>query len=146
MKITACFYLSSRQEVEPYKKDDNRQNYNSQTSHFQKIASEFLIGKHIIINDCHKNSQRDDKENYTCRSVHKRFLRSRPMSFGQKRLLEKSGRAPKSAAALQSHCRAYKRALMALLSASYPGLSSKANIFFLYASTPGWSNGLTPSI
>ena len=26
------------------------------------------------------------------------------------------------------------------------GLPSRENIFFLYASTPGWSNGLTPDI
>lgn len=31
---------------------------------------------------------------------------------------------------------------MALCS-SNPGLPSSANMFFLYASTPGWSNGLT---
>ena len=29
---------------------------------------------------------------------------------------------------------------------SNPGLPNKANMFFLYASTPGWSNGLTPNI
>jgi|GEM_PF-2108644 len=28
---------------------------------------------------------------------------------------------------------------------SNPGFPSRANIFFLYASTPGWSNGFTPS-
>ena len=27
---------------------------------------------------------------------------------------------------------------------SNPGLPRSANIFFLYASTPGWSNGLMP--
>ena len=27
---------------------------------------------------------------------------------------------------------------------SYPGFPNNANIFFLYASTPGWSNGFTP--
>lgn len=31
----------------------------------------------------------------------------------------------------------YKRSFIALLSASYPGFSSNANMFFLYASTPG---------
>ena len=35
---------------------------------------------------------------------------------------------------------------MALEASSYPGLSSRANMLFLYASTPGWSKGLTPSM
>ncbi len=29
---------------------------------------------------------------------------------------------------------------------SKPGLLSSANIFFLYASTPGWSKGFTPNM
>ena len=29
---------------------------------------------------------------------------------------------------------------------SYPGLPRSLNIFFLYASTPGWLNGFTPEI
>lgn len=29
---------------------------------------------------------------------------------------------------------------------SYPGFPRRANIFFLYASTPGWLNGFTPRI
>ena len=39
----------------------------------------------------------------------------------------------------------YSLAWIAFDSSSYPGLFSKANIFFLYASTPGWLNGFTPS-
>ena len=38
----------------------------------------------------------------------------------------------------------YRRAFNSLANSSNPGFPSKANIFFLYASTPGWSNGLTP--
>ena len=37
-------------------------------------------------------------------------------------------------------------ALMAAEASSYPGLSKRANIFFLYASTPGWLKGFTPKI
>ena len=40
----------------------------------------------------------------------------------------------------------YRRSLMALLSASYPGLLSRANMLRLYASTPGWLKGFTPSM
>ena len=38
----------------------------------------------------------------------------------------------------------YKRLFNSSASSSNPGLPNKANIFFLYASTPGWSNGFTP--
>ena len=36
----------------------------------------------------------------------------------------------------------YKRALSSAPSSSNPGLPRRANMFFLYASTPGWSNGV----
>ena len=38
----------------------------------------------------------------------------------------------------------YKRLFNSSANSSNPGLPNKANIFFLYASTPGWSNGFTP--
>ena len=40
---------------------------------------------------------------------------------------------------------AYSLASSSALRSSYPGLPRRANIFFLYASTPGWSKGFTPS-
>ena len=39
-----------------------------------------------------------------------------------------------------------RRALMALVCSSKPGFSRRANMFFLYASTPGWLNGFTPRV
>ena len=38
-----------------------------------------------------------------------------------------------------------RRLSSSLRRSSKPGLPSSANMFFLYASTPGWLNGLTPS-
>jgi hypothetical protein len=52
----------------------------------------------------------------------------------------KKSSPPRAAFCLQT----YKRASSAFFSSSKPGLPSSANMFFLYASTPGWSNGLTP--
>ncbi|CAI6078975.1 hypothetical protein COHCIP112018_02703 [Cohnella sp. JJ-181] len=40
---------------------------------------------------------------------------------------------------------AYSRASSSFFFSSKPGLPSSANMLTLYASTPGWSNGLTPS-
>lgn len=39
----------------------------------------------------------------------------------------------------------YKRASKSFFLSSKPGLPSNANIFCLYASTPGWLNGFTPN-
>ncbi len=38
----------------------------------------------------------------------------------------------------------YRRSLNSLARSSKPGLPRNANMFFLYASTPGWLNGLMP--
>ena len=74
MKITACFRLSSCQQIEPNKKEDNHQKYNPQTHHFQEISCKFHVGTHVIISDCHKNDQGGDKNNYTCSVHHKIYL------------------------------------------------------------------------
>ena len=44
----------------------------------------------------------------------------------------------------RERCARQSRASSSARRSSYPGLPNKANMFFLYASTPGWSKGLTP--